>query len=138
MNFQKFADRKMFALFQIIKGQETSFQPPRTSNKLLKNMFRTFSKTFTKNRPSSLEVVIMKQDTLQQISVTNICGNYHDVMDLEFEDSLEIRNTKMCIIKEQKQPPEVFYKKAVLKKFEIFTGKHLCQSLFRGCRERPG
>ena len=26
----------------------------------------------------------------------------------------------------QKQPPELFYKKAVLKSFAIFTGKHLC------------
>ena len=25
-----------------------------------------------------------------------------------------------------KQPPEVLYKKAVLKSFAIFTGKHLC------------
>ena len=30
----------------------------------------------------------------------------------------------------QKQPPEVFYKKNVLKNFAIFTGKHLCSSLF--------
>ena len=30
----------------------------------------------------------------------------------------------------QKQPPEVFYKKGVLKNFAKFTGKHLCQSLF--------
>ena len=30
----------------------------------------------------------------------------------------------------QKQPPEVFYKKVVLKNFAKFTGKHLCQSLF--------
>ena len=29
----------------------------------------------------------------------------------------------------EKQPPEVFYKKCVLKFFEL-TGKHLCQSLF--------
>ena len=29
-----------------------------------------------------------------------------------------------------KQPTEVFYKKGVLKNFTIFTGKHLCQSLF--------
>ena len=29
-----------------------------------------------------------------------------------------------------KQPPEVFYKKAVLKCFAIFTGKHLCWTLF--------
>ena len=26
--------------------------------------------------------------------------------------------------------PEVFYKKGVLRNFEKFTGKHLCQSLF--------
>ena len=29
----------------------------------------------------------------------------------------------------EKQPPEVFYKKAVLSNFAIFTGKHLCRSL---------
>ena len=30
----------------------------------------------------------------------------------------------------QNQPPEVFYKKTGLKIFAIFTGKHLCWSLF--------
>ena len=30
----------------------------------------------------------------------------------------------------QKQPPVVFYKKAVLKNFAIFTGKQLCRNLF--------
>ena len=30
----------------------------------------------------------------------------------------------------QKQPPEVFYRKAVVKKLAIFTEKHLCWSLF--------
>ena len=30
----------------------------------------------------------------------------------------------------QKKPPQVFYKKGVLKNFLKFTGKHLCQSLF--------
>ena len=30
----------------------------------------------------------------------------------------------------QKQPPEVFCKKGVLKIFAKFTGKHLCKSLF--------
>ena len=30
----------------------------------------------------------------------------------------------------QKQPPEVFCKKDVLKNFAKFTGRHLCQSLF--------
>ena len=32
--------------------------------------------------------------------------------------------------KVQKQPPEVFYKKGVLRNFTIFTEKHLCRSLF--------
>ena len=31
-------------------------------------------------------------------------------------------------LKMQKQPPEVFYKKAVFKKLAIFTEKHLCWS----------
>ena len=30
----------------------------------------------------------------------------------------------------QKQPQDAFYKKAALKNFSIFTGKHLCWSLF--------
>ena len=30
----------------------------------------------------------------------------------------------------QKQPPEVYYKKAVFKNFAMFTGKHLCWSPF--------
>ena len=33
-------------------------------------------------------------------------------------------------LEEQKQPPDVLYKKAVLKNFTIFTGKHLYWSLF--------
>ena len=30
----------------------------------------------------------------------------------------------------EKQPPEVFFKKGILKNFMKFTGKHLCQGLF--------
>ena len=33
-------------------------------------------------------------------------------------------------VQNQKQPPEVFYKKAIIKNFGIFSGKHLCWSLF--------
>ena len=33
-------------------------------------------------------------------------------------------------LKLQKQPPEVFYKKAVIKNFAVLTGKQLCWSLF--------
>ena len=36
----------------------------------------------------------------------------------------------MFTINNKMQPPEVFYKKAVLKNFLIFTGKHLYWSLF--------
>ena len=32
--------------------------------------------------------------------------------------------------KYRKQPPEVFYKKAVFKNYSIFTGKHVSWSLF--------
>ena len=30
------------------------------------------------------------------------------------------------MLNQQKQPPEVFYRKGVLKNFAKFTGKHLC------------
>ena len=30
----------------------------------------------------------------------------------------------------QEQPPEVFYKKAFVNNLAIFTGKHLCWSIF--------
>ena len=33
---------------------------------------------------------------------------------------------KIFTIFTQKQSPEAFYKKAVLKNFKIFTGEHLC------------
>ena len=35
-----------------------------------------------------------------------------------------------CLYNDQKQSPDVFYKKAFLKKFAIFTEKHLCWSFF--------
>ena len=38
--------------------------------------------------------------------------------------------TYFFFIKFQKQPPEVFCKKGVLRNLTTFTGKHLCQSLF--------
>ena len=36
---------------------------------------------------------------------------------------------KCQLLTVQKQPPEVFCKKGVLRNFAKFTGKHLCQSL---------
>ena len=46
---------------------------------------------------------------------------------------LELDKSFNVIVKEfmfQKQPPEMFYKRAVHKNFAIFTGKQLCWSLF--------
>ena len=37
---------------------------------------------------------------------------------------------RLKVLKHQKQPLEMFYKKDVLKNFSKFTGKHLYQSLF--------
>ena len=43
-------------------------------------------------------------------------------------------------LKKQKQPPEMFYKKGVLKNFAKFTGKHLCDSFLfnRVASKSPG
>ena len=45
-------------------------------------------------------------------------------------DIMSSFNVIMNYLKVLKQPPEVFYKKGVLKKLAKFTGRHLCQSLF--------
>ena len=45
------------------------------------------------------------------------------------ESSKEEKEEKLFVHKIQKQPPEVFYKKAVFKNFAILTGKHLYWSL---------
>ena len=47
----------------------------------------------------------------------------------EFDAEYDIRTAQLRISFLRKQPPEVFYKKGVLKKLTKFTGKHLLQSL---------
>ena len=51
--------------------------------------------------------------------IENIC---HQFPDLHNQIPVEFQV--------QKQPPVVFFKENFLKKFAIFTGKHLCWSLF--------
>ena len=46
-----------------------------------------------------------------------------------FGKSRIIENIK--IQSHQKQPPEMFHKKAVVKKFARYTGKHLCWNLLK-------
>ena len=54
--------------------------------------------------------------------------NFFEKFHLEFDKSFNVLSwTNSCF---QKQPPEVFYQKAVLKKFTMFPGKHLWESLF--------
>ena len=54
--------------------------------------------------------------------------NFFEKILLEFDKSFIVLSwTNSCF---QKMPPERFYKKAVLKKFTIFPGKHLWESLF--------
>ena len=50
---------------------------------------------------------------------------------LMFAVELLANSAVVCIVTLcfQKQPPELFYKKSVLRNFTQFTGKHLCQSL---------
>ena len=43
------------------------------------------------------------------------------------QDRMDVRNARMA---EQKQPPEMFYKKGVFKNVAKFTVKHLCWNLF--------
>ena len=49
-----------------------------------------------------------------------------------FAVELLVNSAVVCIValSFQKQSPEVFYKKNVLRNFTKFAGKHLCQSLF--------
>ena len=41
-----------------------------------------------------------------------------------------MKNEYFFSFHKQKQSPEVFFKKGVLRNFAKFTGKHLCQKLF--------
>ena len=49
---------------------------------------------------------------------------------LNFESNERLREPCQRFYHSQKQPSEVFYKRAVLKNIAIFSGKHLSQSLF--------
>ena len=52
----------------------------------------------------------------------NNCHDFHKI---------SIKLWEQCFSEKfQKQPPEVFYKKSILRNLAIFTGKHLLASLF--------
>ena len=62
-----------------------------------------------------------------------------DDLEIERKEKVKCHNSFRSSRPEQKQPPEVFCKKAVLRNFAKFTVKYLCQSLFfnKVTRMRP-
>ena len=64
-------------------------------------------------------------------TTSNYLRSFFIIMNVNFE--IFIITHYMCFyisMMNQKQPPEASCKKAILKNFVIFTGKHLCWSLF--------
>ena len=72
-----------------------------------------------------LSILNYFQDTL--IRFSHASGNLFDKWNFIL---LHVRKLARKYEYTQKQPPEVFCKKGVLRNFAKFTGKHLCQSLF--------
>ena len=70
---------------------------------------------------SVLEINICSQDLQYIIIYKTITKNFTAINKGYFKSECNLF---------QKQPPDVFYKKAVLKSFAIFPVKHLCWSLF--------
>ena len=74
------------------------------------------------------------------LTLKNLCDLRGIIIIIDFNSNTRIRINQIIqiipiiiIIQElkwQKQPPLVFYKKGVLKNIVIFTGKHVCWSLF--------
>ena len=63
-------------------------------------------------------------------TITTNCKRFH-VFSLRYWARLSIFVLEMDRVGQiQKQPPEVFFKKVVLRNFAKFKGKHLCQSPF--------
>ena len=66
----------------------------------------------------------------------DVTGIYRETLLRRRHDVLLSGGKSLAI---QKEPTEAFYKKAALRNFTKFTGKHLCQSLFFNvrCMLRP-
>ena len=109
--FPRLSEGKPHALQQLLSGKKFVYLLHDMTNRrqgetLLENGFL---------RRSNDIVVLLKIGALELClkRLDNICeGVLHDYCSL------------------QKQPPEVFHKKAVLKNFALFIRKHLCRSLF--------
>ena len=56
--------------------------------------------------------------------------SFEDLLRLKVETWMELMTAEFWHTSRQKQSPKLFCKKAVLKNFAIFTGKHLCWCLF--------
>ena len=88
-------------------------------------LYNTNDKNFPKNKRYGLKSL----KTSKQIKELTPFEN--DINELVSE--IKFRKTKTVSVgdsKKEKQPPEVIYRKGVLKNFANLTGKHLCWRLF--------
>ena len=80
------------------------------------------------------EILKRAQSFKNRYSSSKTCNNYTAVLLYSQITLLILMNRILTNVTTtttvQKQPPEVFYEKGVLKNFTKFTEKHLCQSLF--------
>ena len=72
---------------------------------------------------------LLASSLLNRLTFKSICVEFHDFVVTFFHSSFTDKKC-LCLLGLQMQPPEVFCKKAVLKTFVIFTGKHFCWGLF--------
>ena len=72
--------------------------------------------------PTSIPALLKKE---RPVFFNQICNAFINCVKI-----LESFFPCKTFFKSQKQPPELFYKKVILKSFTKFTGKHLSQSLF--------
>ena len=102
-------------------------QSPRCS---IKKLFLKISQNSQEN--TCVVVFFFRIDVLKNFSIFT---RKHFVLESLFSKVADLKADTRFFnvsskIHQQKQPPEMFYKKAVLKNFAIFTGQHLCCILF--------
>ena len=80
-----------------------------------------------KDKLTKTQNTLRKQINQLQSNIETLTAN---LQNLENEIKTIKNNNNNNNNRNNKHPPKVFYKKAVLKHFQKFTGKHLCWSLF--------
>ena len=93
--------------------------------------FFAFCMSINKNVLEWFLLIICKEHTL--LRSTNLFSRNHRklvIFMITKKRSVDAQYWTVTLPNWQKQPPQAFYKKIVLKTFAMFTRKHLCRSLF--------